>query len=444
MEIEKHKNFGNRKIIAEKGGKLLLSCLRERSEIQYEERVPEFPGEGVATGYSCTETKGHKVLHAVKKAAFTLAETLITLGIIGVVAAVTLPTLLTNVQDRVRQEQVRTVKYKFTKATDKMNSLGRITEYPTTMDFVNELKKHMTIAKVCDSSKLDECWPAKTITAYSGNSTTPQTVNVNIITNGTELKALANTTGPTATVGIVTGDGVPMILVYNTNCSGFDETKQYTWSVENGKPVTNATTNCVSAIFDINGGKGPNKIGTDVRTLNSIFGAANLETYDPADMAICKNMKKKYGFQYCSSYAEQKKDYWVGAIYACDKLGLHLPSMQTLATIANARYGVNIITPFTLYIASNPPEAKTCEEYFKTGSWGDEDYRIQHSDQLLCGQSGTIGSGSPIGNSFDGICWSSSELSTSHVYDRFIGETYSLWNKDGRGNSGRRALCVGD
>ena len=30
MEIEKYKNFGNRKIIAEKGGKLLLSRYRER------------------------------------------------------------------------------------------------------------------------------------------------------------------------------------------------------------------------------------------------------------------------------------------------------------------------------------------------------------------------------------------------------------------------------
>ena len=33
-----------------------------------------------------------------KKAAFTLAEVLITLGIIGVVAALTLPALLTNIQ----------------------------------------------------------------------------------------------------------------------------------------------------------------------------------------------------------------------------------------------------------------------------------------------------------------------------------------------------------
>ncbi len=59
-----------------------------------------------------------------KRAAFTLAEVLITLGVLGVVAAITLPTLLTNVQQRVQKEQLRSAKYKLTLSTDKMKSLG--------------------------------------------------------------------------------------------------------------------------------------------------------------------------------------------------------------------------------------------------------------------------------------------------------------------------------
>ena len=51
---------------------------------------------------------------------FTLAEVLITLGVVGIVAAMTLPTVITNVNERIRKEQVRTVKYKLTQATDKM------------------------------------------------------------------------------------------------------------------------------------------------------------------------------------------------------------------------------------------------------------------------------------------------------------------------------------
>lgn len=37
----------------------------------------------------------------LKKTGFTLAEVLITLGIIGIVAAMTLPTVITNVQKKV-------------------------------------------------------------------------------------------------------------------------------------------------------------------------------------------------------------------------------------------------------------------------------------------------------------------------------------------------------
>ena len=82
----------------------------------------------------------------VRKSAFTLAEVLITLGVVGIVAAMTLPTVMTNVNERIRKEQVRTVKYKLTQATDKMKSLGLIGPYATTEDFVNELRKHLKIA----------------------------------------------------------------------------------------------------------------------------------------------------------------------------------------------------------------------------------------------------------------------------------------------------------
>ncbi len=73
--------------------------------------------------------------------AFTLAETLITLAIIGVVAAVVLPSLMTNINDKVNAEKIRSAKYKFTKATDHMKSLGLIGPYSSTDAFVDELQK---------------------------------------------------------------------------------------------------------------------------------------------------------------------------------------------------------------------------------------------------------------------------------------------------------------
>ena len=297
----------------------------------------------------------------------TLAEVLITLGVIGVVAAVTLPTLVTNIQERVRKEQVRTVKYKLTKATEKMNSLGKIGAYSTTSDFVNELKQHLSIAKICANNELEKCWPSENINAYQNRSTTLTTFPVKNLKKGVDLKALALGTKITETVGIVTGDGVPMLLVYSPVCSGFDEAKTYTWSVEDGKPVTNATTNCISAIFDINGSKGPNRVGQDIRTLNSLFGSIDLGAVS-ITQAECNSIKTKYGIKECGV----STDYWAGGVKKCADMGLHLPDMMTLANIANSRYGTTQIGPYTVvfnssYKASNG--TGDCKDWISE-NWG--------------------------------------------------------------------------
>ena len=202
------------------------------------------------------------------KTAFTLAEVLITLGIIGVVAAVTLPVLITNIQERVQKEQVRSAKYKLTLATDKMKSLGLLGEsYPSTQAFVTELSKHLKLAKICDNDHLRDCWPSDEINQADGT-----TKQVSELTNGQSLKALALGTKDTTTMGIITADGVPMILVYSPKCTPLESEKTYSWSTIDNKPETNATTNCISAIMDINGKNKPNRIGKDVRSWNSLYG----------------------------------------------------------------------------------------------------------------------------------------------------------------------------
>ena len=386
------------------------------------------------------------------KRGFTLAEVLITLGVIGVVAGVTMPTLVTNIQERVRKEQVRTVKYKLTKATDKMNSLGKIGHYDTTMDFVNELKKHLSIAKVCNNDELEKCWPTESINAYQNGSSTLTSFPVKNLKQGVDLKALALGTKTTDTVGIVTGDGVPMLLVYSPVCSGYDEAKTYTWSVQDGKPVTNATTNCISAIFDINGAKGPNKIGTDVRTLNSLFGSTDLNVVTGITFEQCSKVNTKYGINNCCKSCDANGgDTWAAGVIACADLGLHLPDMMTLANIANARYGTTQIGAYTLYIKNNPPEGQTCKEYFTTsGIWGDATYRANNSDAIICGANLDTDPNSALNADADstattisGNYWSSSEISATSAYIRYFNSGSSCWYSVGRYIS-NKSLCVGD
>ena len=376
------------------------------------------------------------------KRGFTLAEVLITLGVIGVVAAITMPTLVTNVQERVRKEQVRTVKYKLTKATDKMKSLGKIGPYdaPATMNFVNELKKHMTIAKICDSNHLSECWPTDTINTYQNNSTTLSTVSVSSLKKGTGLNALAVSSGGEDTVGIVTGDGVPMLLVYSPVCQSLDEVKTYTWSIEDGKPITNATTNCISAIFDINGAKGPNKIGQDVRTLNSVFGAVSLAANYPASESECKTLKKKYNIRWCGGVEE---DYWAGAVKQCDELGLHLPTMSTLANVANSLFGTTQIGTYTLYFSYQHPAYTYdggCREYVINEWDNGETWRVDMSDAIICGES-TIPSASA---GYYGRYWSNVEYSPTAAYNRTMMGIVSDWGREESRGNVYKVLCVGD
>ena len=377
-----------------------------------------------------------------RKAAFTLAEVLITLGVIGVVAAVTLPALITNIQDRVRAEQVRTAKYKLTLATDKMKSLGLLQEsYPTTQAFVNELQKHFKIAKVCDSSHIKDCWPTDTIQipVKNGNNAEYQTTNVSDLTNGTQLKSLGLATGNIPTVGIITGDGVPMIMTYSPQCTPLEPSTTFSWSNVDGKPETNATTNCISAIFDINGKTGPNRIGKDVRTLNSLFGSVQFSATS-ASKSECEALKSKGLIKNCS----YSTDYYAGAVKKCNDLGLHLPSFQMLAVAAGTRYGRTDIGAYTLIMKNGYESGGTtydnCEDYYRTHNYSN---RNALADKIICVDGNSIPTGANAPVVLNGYFWSSSEMSATTALIRNIYGNNSSWYENYRYDN-YVPLCVGD
>ena len=70
--------------------------------------------------------------HSLKKAAFTLAEVLITLGIIGVVAALTLPTLIQNHQKQVYVTQLKKAYSNLSNAYNQIANDEGVTEWSQT------------------------------------------------------------------------------------------------------------------------------------------------------------------------------------------------------------------------------------------------------------------------------------------------------------------------
>ncbi|MBO6087645.1 prepilin-type N-terminal cleavage/methylation domain-containing protein [bacterium] len=104
------------------------------------------------------------------KGAFTLAEVLITLGVIGVVAAITMPTVIANINERVNSERHANIAMKVTQAMEQMRAHGLLNNtYPSTESFVDELQKYLKIAKRCDSEHIAECWPTEKVIDSNGD-----------------------------------------------------------------------------------------------------------------------------------------------------------------------------------------------------------------------------------------------------------------------------------
>ena len=326
----------------------------------------------------------------------------------------TLPTLNQAINKKVRAEQVRTVKYKFTKATEKMNSLGLIGPYASTDAFVDELQKHLKIMKRCDSSHLRECWPYDEVDLGNG-----KTWDISQTITGENLKMENGDKSDYSSnnVGIVTADGTPMILSYNKKCEALDPVKQYTWSTSDGKPESNATAGCVAAIFEINGGAKPNKFGTDVVAFNAegLGSRCAIEignlcftapfTPKPMTKAECEAQKNDLGINGC--YYDN--DYWAGAVKACKDKGKKLPSHSDLDEIAKVLYPNQTINPngYTYNLA------------------------------YTAGTATSLGFSEP---SF--ILWAGEEHSSYYAYYRDFGPMASYWINHDRNVSRNQAICV--
>ncbi len=279
------------------------------------------------------------------KRGFTLAEVLITLGIIGVVAAVSMPILIQNVNERVNSEREANIAFKINQAMEKMRALGLLNaSYGTTEAFVDELQNHLKIAKRCDSAHIAECWPTSTVIDTNGEE-----YDVKDAKTGKDLQKDTDTNN----VGIVLADGAAIILNYNPAAKTYDVGDPISAS-KNEKAVGGKfyTTNLTAGLYyvtDVNGRKGPNSQQTDkkndIRSFNGAkFGTGcagtnidgkcvfQIQSYDPVNCTRGSNASSD-DFKYCGSYPSgYSNDYWAGAQKACAASKATLPDKNTLVS----------------------------------------------------------------------------------------------------------------
>lgn len=177
--------------------------------------------------------------------AFTLAEVLVTLGIIGIVAAMTIPTLQANFQ---KQEYVTSLKKAYTSLNQAFMQMsadmgcpgdlvctGLLSSSVTVQDFGEELSKYFKlVVKNCETTSTG-CFSSSI--AYNYDGTGSRSAILDYVDR----------------YRFITADGMAFFVV-KTTCSNYS------------RGVTNhLTQSCGIIIVDVNGPvKGPNNVGRDI------------------------------------------------------------------------------------------------------------------------------------------------------------------------------------
>jgi len=275
-------------------------------------------------------------LYASKKIAFTLAEVLITLAIIGVVAALTIPTLWDKVNSKVSDNQNKVFQAKLIQALNLTKTAGEFNStYSSTEDFLrNGLAKHYKMVSICGKDNLRECIPYDKIN-FDKNAT----VNVADLKTSSSINVTAS--GFEDTAAFVTADGVPALVTYKKDC------------IVDTEMLDKSISSCLAGIYDLNGSKLPNKYGVimDGETISSYtndihsFNGASIgypkingveivvKAFKPYDSTIYNDSDVG-----APKTSDGKPDYWTAAQKWCEKNGGTLPTNNQLIKIGEILY----------------------------------------------------------------------------------------------------------
>ena len=252
-----------------------------------------------------------------KKLGFTLAEVLITLAIIGVVAAMTIPTLIANYQQRSWDTAASVFNRRLGEALKVMNVNSNLAGFNSTQAFVDELGKNIKITRTCDSNHLTDCFVETIYTGADPIDTTKlkQAKNLNSATDyGTE------------TIGVQFADGVNALIAYNKNVVNDPYSSEVVKVTGSDQKSVGLDTQALAILYDVSGAKTPNIYGAgkDIRGLNiAIKTGATVQVIGSSYSAVDCTDSSADGYEYCgTNYSE---NYWAGAKKACADLGMSLP-----------------------------------------------------------------------------------------------------------------------
>lgn len=296
--------------------------------------------------------------------AFTLAEVLITLGVIGIVAAMVIPGVIQNSQDAEYKTAKDKVRMSIAEAGKIMSVSGDIDKASSAQDFVeNYLSKQLKIAKFCTPANMEQCGmpsgsPTTFRNLYSTNvasmPTTWQTITTSYgVTGdvpGDNSYAPSSTSNPTTSnfnnsYVFLTADGIAVNLFYNPYCALDSSDKMYynssSYTYTQVRPQSSLDTACMSGVYDMNGLKKPNQVGKDI----GFFGVFYNGLYSTSAAAL----------PYKDGINTQSYD-WTTADNYCQSIkGWKLPTVDELSALYLGRNITGMPNNVWLWSASSLP-----------------------------------------------------------------------------------------
>ena len=198
----------------------------------------------------------------IKKRAFSLAELIVAMAIIGVVTAIVLPTLQLNAQEYSLKIKRKVFASRISQA---IPTIANLKGYSSASDFVtNGLKNALSLRLVCDSDKLFACDLPQMLQATDGSMVAmptswselnPKVTNLNYEDESTG-KVYRYSQDDSDSVSAITDNGESLNIFYNPACSS--DAPTYVTGYYAPRSV------CLNMIFDLNGVLPPNRVGKDI------------------------------------------------------------------------------------------------------------------------------------------------------------------------------------
>ncbi len=210
-----------------------------------------------------------------------MAEILLSLTIIGVVAAITLPSLTGNINERTWNTQRKALYARFSQAIALMPALngygtltedenGSVTADTAAETFVTEgLSKVLKINNICDSEHLADCGLPSKITDLNGGTPYSEFPKTLLDFNDSFSYNKSGSAGwnpsysqkNTKAAAFETQNGESIAVYYNPFCR-IDNGAEY----DNIQPYM-----CANFVYDLNGNKGPNTVGKDIGFITAMY-----------------------------------------------------------------------------------------------------------------------------------------------------------------------------